>query len=467
VTWLARGLGTVDLSASIGVTVETTVPFRAWRYNQGTAGDLGRLIAPPYDVIGPELQAELYSRSPYNVVRVDLGMAVPGDSETDNQYTRAAQQLAAWKGSGILVRDPEPSVTFVEETFHGPDGRDRTRRGFLALVKLRPFEDGVVFPHEFTLSGPKEDRFRLMRATNMSLSPVFLLYDLPGDDITAAWASCVGSGSTGTSVSDEAGTVTRVWPTSDPALLELMNGRLTAQPLIIADGHHRYETALRYRQLRLDTDGRASVEGSCTPAFDYALAYFSNMADPGLAIYGTHRLLSGLPPDRVAALPTMLGDAFAVEPLSLDSDAAPELIAAYLNAHSDGGAFGLCGPGLNGVYGLRLTDPEAVRAAVPGHSAAYQGLDVVILHSLIFEKLLGMTSEDQAAQKNLTYFKDPREAFSRLGTGEFQAGFFLNPTRFDQIREVALGGERMPQKSTFFYPKLPTGLVFHDLDGYV
>jgi uncharacterized protein (DUF1015 family) len=441
--------------------------FRAWRYDQGTAGDLGRLIAPPYDVISPELQAELYARSPYNVVRVDFGMTTPADTDTDNRYTRAAQALEAWKRSGVLVRETEPSVTFVEETFHGPDGRERTRRGFLALVKLHPFEDGVVFPHEFTLSGPKEDRFQLMKATGMSLSPVFLLYDLPGDDITAAWASGLGTPSPQATGGDAMGNITRVWPTSDPALLDLIGGVLGARPLIIADGHHRYETALRYREYRRATDGGDAGDASGVPAFEYALAYFSNMADPGLAIYGTHRLLSGLPAEKVTALPATLADMFAVELLSTDAEAAPGAIAAYLDAHTEGGAFGLCGPGLEGVYGITLTKPEAVRAAVPTHSAAYQGLDVVILHSLIFESLLGMTSEDAAAQKNITYFKDPNEAFDRLRAGDFQAGFFLNPTRFDQIREVALGGERMPQKSTFFYPKLPNGLVFHDLDGRV
>ncbi len=447
--------------------METLVGFRAWRYHQGMAGDLGQLIAPPYDVVGPELQSRLHARSPYNVVRVDLGLTTPQDSETDNRYTRAAQLVAAWKESGILVRDQEPSVTFVEETFRGPDAQERTRRGFLALVRLHQFEEGIIFPHEFTLSGPKEDRFRLMKATEMSLSPVFLLYNLPGDDITAAWTAAVGAGSPEATVSDESGTTTRVWPTSDPTLLGLISRLLEAQPLIIADGHHRYETALRYRQYRLDAEGRPPSEGVDDRAFNYALAYFANMADPGLAIYGTHRLLSGLPPEEVAALPLMLADAFAVELLSQNADAAPAVIAAYLNAHSAGGAFGLCGPGLQGVYGVRLTKPEAVRDAAPAHSQAYQGLDVVILHSLIFERLLGITSEDMAAQKNITYFKDPNEAFSRLDAGEFQAGFFLNPTPLDQVRDVALGGERMPQKTTFFYPKLPSGLVFHDLQGLV
>ncbi len=173
--------------------MQTVVPFRAWRYHRERAGDLERLVAPPYDVIGPELQSRLYARSRYNVVRIDLGMATPSDSECDNPYTRAAFQLGEWKENRVIVRDPEPCLTFVEELFTGPDGRSRTRRGFLALLRLSEFGEGVVFPHEQTLSGPKEDRFRLMLATEMNLSPVFLLYDFPGDQITAAWQAGPGA----------------------------------------------------------------------------------------------------------------------------------------------------------------------------------------------------------------------------------------------------------------------------------
>ena len=199
--------------------METVVPFRAWRY-AAAAGEPAQLVAPPYDVIGPELQSRLYARSPHNVVRVDLGMTTPSDNDCDNQYTRAAAQLAQWKETGILVRDPEPSITFVEESFTGPDGRASVRHGFLAAMRLHEFDEGVVFPHEYTLSGPKEDRYRLMTATAMSLSPVFLLYDLPGDEITAAWKAGLGTQAPAVTVADDEGTVTKLWPTSDPALLE-------------------------------------------------------------------------------------------------------------------------------------------------------------------------------------------------------------------------------------------------------
>ncbi|MBN1320718.1 MAG: DUF1015 family protein [Thermoleophilia bacterium] len=476
--------------------LETVVPFRAWRYAP-KAGDLTRLVAPPYDVIGPELQSRLYAGSPYNVVRVDLGITTPSDTPCDNQYTRAAAQLAQWKERGVLVRDLEPAVTFVEESFTGPDGQPSKRHGFLAAMRLYDFDEGVVYPHERTLSGPKEDRYRLMTATTMSLSPVFLLYDLPGDEITAAWRAGVGAQDPAASTVDESDTATKLWPTSDPDLLDTIREHLENARFVVADGHHRYETALRYRDQR--RAGPAAEAGSGAepgrrppggagptgaPAYDYALAYFSNMADPGLAIYGTHRLVAGLPAEVVAALPRSLSGTFEVDRLTgggeppravatasgagaAPSSAAAEAqaaIAAYLAEHPRR-AFGLWSPGFDAAYGLRLTDAAAARTAEPGRSAVHRELDVTILQTLVLGKALGISAADMAAERHVTFFKDPGEAFARLAAGDFQAGFFMNPTGLDQIRQVAFSGERMPQKATFFYPKLPTGLVLHDLEG--
>jgi len=478
--------------------LETVVPFRAWRYAHA-AGELTQLVAPPYDVIGSELQSRLYARSRHNVVRVDLGMTTPSDNECDDRYTRAAAQLARWKDSGILVRDADPSITFVEESFAGPDGQAGVRHGFLALIRLCDFDEGVVFPHEQTLAGPKEDRYQLMTATGMSLSPVFLLYDLPGDEITTAWKNGPGAEAPAVTVAGEEGTVTKLWPTSDPDLLEMVGQNLAAARFLIADGHHRYETALRYQKHRrgpVDESSHARVKTGDSVseprpsayarplAYDYALAYFGNMADPGLAIYATHRLIAGIDPEVVAALPRLLAPAFTVErlttaptalsgpaaaggggdPRAAQATAAQAAIAAFLGANPRG-AFGLWGPGLDGAYGLLLHDQGAAQAAAPGHSPAYQELDVTILQSLVLEKILGITAGDMAAETHVAFFKDSEDAFVRLEAGEFQAGFFMNPTGLDQIRRVAFGGERMPQKATFFYPKLPTGLVFHDLSG--
>jgi uncharacterized protein (DUF1015 family) len=224
--------------------LQHVVPFRAWRYS-AAAGDLSRLVAPPYDVIDASLQARLYATDPHNVVRVDLGVTTPSDSDQDNQYTRAAAQLADWKKSGVLVRDREPSMTFVEETFTGPDGRSRVRHGFLAALRLHQLDEGVVFAHEHTMSGPKEDRYQLMTSTAMSLSPVFLLYDLPGDEITSAWREAAAGKGPSATIGDEDGNSTKLWPTTDPDLLEAVGQSLAGSRFVIADGHHRYETALR------------------------------------------------------------------------------------------------------------------------------------------------------------------------------------------------------------------------------
>lgn len=437
--------------------MQNVAPFRAWRYSSA-AGDLSRLVAPPYDVIGPDLQSRLYAKDPHNVVRIDLGMVTPSDNDCDNQYTRAAAQLEQWKKNGVLVRDAQPSITFVEETFTGPDGKSSVRHGFLAAFRLHELDEGIIFPHEQTLSGPKEDRYRLMTATAMSLSPVFLLYDLPGDEITAAWRSRLAGDNPCFTVSAD-GTVTKLWPWFESDLLEAVGQYLAGSSFIIADGHHRYETALRYHK-----DHRTQAAG-------YALAYLCNMSDPGLVVYGTHRLVAGLDPARVAELPQTISGDFIVERLAAGEDsgagraeAAQAAIMAYLADHPRW-AFGLWGPAFDTPYGFRLTDPRAAHAATPGHSAAYQELDVAILQSLVLEKTLGISTADIAADKYVMFFKDPNDAFARLEAGEFQAGFFMNPTGLDQIREVAFGGERMPQKATYFYPKLPTGLVFHDLSG--
>ena len=453
--------------------LETAVPFRAWRYS-AAAGDLNTLVAPPYDVIGPELLAELHRRSPYNVVHIDLGVPHSQDSEDKNRYRYAARQLLAWKQSEILVQDSEPTVTFVEEVFVGPDGKNGVRHGFLALMRLYEFDEGVVFPHERTLSGPKQDRFRLMAATRMCLSPVFLLYDLPDDSIVAAWKAGPGQTPPTGVVTDAEGTVTRVWPTSEPALLALIKQTLQGARLIIADGHHRYETALRYRHLQTKLAAKRKPPASQKdhqehnrkgrPAWDYVLAYFVNMADPGLAIYATHRLLRGLKPEKVVRLPEILGKFFAVQ--RLDGADPRAAITEFLATHPRL-AFGLWGSDLHCPYGLILLDSTFAQRAAPGHAKAYRELDVTILENLIFGQALGITSRDLTEERYVTYVKDMSEALSRLAAREFQIGFFLNPTGIDQVKEVAFAGERMPQKATFFHPKLPTGLVFHDLTGFV
>ena len=450
--------------------MQNIAPFCAWRYKSNRVGDLDQLIAPPYDVIDEALQSCLYARSPYNIVRVDLGKTTSSDNDCDNRYTRAASQLQEWKNSQILLRDAKPSVTFVEEEFTGPDRQTRTRRGFLALLKLHEFADKVVFPHEWTLSGAKEDRFRLLQATQMSLSPVFILYDLPGDEITKAWQSHSKESVPAQIVRDlEAGDnapVTRLWQVTDSAMLELIEKSLTHSRYLIADGHHRYETALRYRKYREDNKTN-------TPACEYALAYFTNTADPALTIFATHRLVKNVDAAVVAALPQILSENFTVVKLTngsgqneaaADEVAAREAIAKFLEAHPRG-AFAMWGPILDCVYGFYVDNWELMHKSEGEESLAYKQLDVTILQNFVLKKALGITVEDMAAGTHVDFFKEPDAAFERLACADYQVGFFMNPTGLEQVQEVAFGGERMPQKATFFYPKLPTGLVFHDLSG--
>lgn len=455
---------------SLGEPLDNVVPFRAWRYSR-QAGELSDLVAPPYDVIDAKLQRELHARSPHNVAQVDLGVTSDQDTDTDNRYSRAADLLAEWKTAGVLERDQHPSVTFVQEAFTGPDGRAGQRHGVLAALRLSEFGAGTVYPHERTLTGPKEDRFRLMDATSMSLSPVFLLYDLPGDDLTTAWKASLGSEPPSAETVDAAGNVTRLWPTSDPDLLRTVTAALADCRFLVADGHHRYETALRYQQARRKTDPDAPPG----QAYDYCLVYLANVSDPALAIYPTHRLVRDLPAETVTALPQKLADAFEVQRLDAGDSPrhAPDhpagtadarrAVAEYLSTHKQG-AFGIWGQGLDAPYGVKLTQLSAAHVSSE-HSNAYQELDVAILQSLVLEKALGISAEDIAAGKHLTFFKDTVDAFAHLESGEYQLGFFMNATPLDQVQQVAFAGERMPQKTTFFYPKLPTGLVFHELEG--
>ena len=441
------------------------IPFRPWLYDTSVAGPLDRLVAPPYDVISEDLQTELYQRNPHNVVRVDLNRE-PGD----RRYQEAAHTLTAWKEEGILRRAPSAQVTVVEETFVGPDGQARVRKGVLALLRLADFDEGVVFPHEFTLSGPKEDRFRLMEATATGLSPVFLLYSRPDDAVMAAWSRQVDRSPDATlaapTVREEGGKreIIRLWHTTNPSFLAALSGALAKQPLIIADGHHRYETALRYRDAR-----RAAAGGAAGDApYDYVLAYFVNMADPGLAIFGTHRLVRDLPREILAALPHCLTPYFTVEQVADTPDEAGPALRAFLDERWDRPtpetapvAFGLYMAETADSYGLVLRQDAAPSAqAGPGTPRA---LDVTILQEVVLERCLGVSGEKVTAGSYVTFVKEWDEALRRLQDGSHQAGLFLNPTRLDQVRTMALSGERMPQKSTYFYPKLPTGLLFHDL----
>jgi uncharacterized protein (DUF1015 family) len=412
-------------------------PLDAVHYDREVVGDLADVVAPPYDVIDDEQRAELAARSPHNVVELDL----PRDPEGGDPYEHAARLMESWRDQGVLTRDERPTIWALEQDYTAPDGSRLTRRGFLARVKLAQYGEGIR-PHERTQPGPKEDRLRLTRATRHNLSPIFSLH--PGD----AWQHLepAVAGDPWAQVTDADGTVHRVWRVEDPAIQEAVTSELAPGELLIADGHHRYETSLAY-QREVGEGGEA----------DYVLMALVSLEDPGLTVFPTHRLISGLAADpaKQEALGTGLRDAFEIEEVPMDQ-LDPKGIEGV-------GVFGYVDSHFNRAYRLRLASNPALDEALAARSEAYRTLDAAILEELVLKRILRMSTDDIAAKRGIGYTPSVDEALAKLDGGGYQAAFILRPTPVEQVREVAAAGETMPPKSTYFFPKLLTGLVFNPL----
>jgi uncharacterized protein (DUF1015 family) len=416
--------------------VAEVLPLQAVHYDLGKVA-IADVVAPPYDVIDDTQRTELAGRSPYNVVELDL----PRDPSDGDPYEHAAELLGQWTDQGVLARDTQPTIWALEQDYSAPDGSRLTRRGFLARVKLAPYGEGIR-PHERTQPGPKEDRLRLTRATGHNLSPIFALH--PGN----AWQHLEPSlgGDPWGEVTDGDETTHRVWRIDDPAVQEAISGELADAELLIADGHHRYETSLAYQ--------REVGEGG--PA-DYVLMALVSLEDPGLTVFPTHRLVSGLADDpaKQEALGTGLRELFDVEEVPMDRlDPAGE---------EGVGVFGYVDSQFERAYRLRLASNPALDQALAGRSEAYRTLDAAILEELVLKGILGMSAGDIAAKRGIGYTPSIDAARAKLDAGDYQAAFLLRPTPIEQVREVAAAGETMPPKSTYFFPKLLTGLVFNPL----
>jgi len=413
-------------------------PLEAVHYELGMVGSLGDVTAPPYDVIGPERRKRLLARSSFNVVEVDL----PEAPEGADPYEHAAETFDEWLLQDILKRDREPAIWPYAQEFTGPDGATRTRRGFLARVRLEPYGPGGVRPHERTQPGPKEDRLRLTRATRHNLSPIFALY--AGN----AWQHlepALGADPWG-EVTDDDGTVHRVWRVADPAVHDAIAAELTDSELLIADGHHRYETARTYE---------AEVGADDSGPHSYVLMALVSLDDPGLAVFPTHRLLYDLDPSQYEPLGAGLKELFEIEDVGLDAlDPAGEAgagVFGYADSHTKKG------------WRLRLRDRAPLDEALADKPEAYGNIDAVILETLVLRGILGMSTDDIAAKRGLAYDSDPASAVASIESGERDCLFMLRPTPVEAVREVAAAGETMPPKSTYFFPKLLTGIVFNPL----
>jgi uncharacterized protein (DUF1015 family) len=413
-------------------------PLHAVHYDSSRV-DVGDVVAPPYDVIDAAGRKQLVERSPHNVVELDL----PETEDGSDIYEHAAELMEAWESEGILVRDGEPTIWAYEQDYTGPDGSSHTRRGFLARMRVTDYGPGLVRPHERTQPGPKEDRLRLTRATGHSMSPIFVLHE--GD----AWSHLAGAASAEpwAETTDPDGTTHRVWPIADQTIHNAVQETLEPSELLIADGHHRYETARTYAD-EIGGDG----------AHRYTLACLVSLSDPGLSVFATHRLLHDLDKEKQEAVRDTLMSLFEFAPAPgatpdevVPSQEAGEVAFGYMDAHH------------KTPYHLVLKDTDALDAELDGFSEAYRRLDAAALEALILRKALGMSTDDIAAKRGLSYCSDTGEALRRITDGECDAGFLLRPTPVQQVRDVAAAGETMPPKSTYFFPKLLTGLVFNPL----
>jgi uncharacterized protein (DUF1015 family) len=411
-------------------------PLTALHYDLERAGPFERLLAPPYDVIDPQQREELASRSPYNVVHVDLPKG------NGDPYAVAAETLAAWRDEGAVVLDTRTAVWALTQEFDDPDGVRRTRSGFLCAVRVEEYGPGRIRPHERTHPGPKEDRLRLTRATKANLSPIFALYDDPRSEAWAALASHTARPPFGEATTDD-GTLNRLWRIDSDEALDLVEEALDGVELLIADGHHRYETARVYAE-EIGGEGPHRWVLMCLVA----------LQDPGLALYPTHRLVKGVDPEGLA---TAIRASFDIEEIDRDQ-LVPEGAAAdgriqigYMDSH------------LKRAFRLTLKDAAIAEQALPDKPQPYQRLDTAVVEALLLRGALGMSEDDIAHMEGLGYARDFDEAVALIDDGTYDAGFFMGPVAVADVQAVAAAGENMPPKSTFFAPKVPTGLIFNPL----
>lgn len=435
------------------------IPFRGVLYNAAKVGEMSKVMAPPYDVISPGKQDELYARHPNNIVRLDLNKTTPADTDADNRYTRAAATLQKWLSESILLRDERPAFYYYTQTYTLKDGTKQTRKGFISLAKLVDFGKGV-HPHERTLSGPKADRLKLMQASSANFSCIFSLYSEPGLGINALFDSAAKTISPAIAVKDDDGIENTVWRIDDPAIISSVTDAMKDKTLFIADGHHRYETALNYRNMMREKAGNSTG----AEPYNYVMMYLSNMDDTGMTIWPTHRVVHSLKDFDAASFLAECSKYFAVTEFAYDSSNEAAVRKEFLKKleSSEKTSFGLHIRRKDAYYVLTIKSADTMDsvfgATIPD---VFKDLDVTVLHSLVFAKILGMTQEAQEAQQNLIYIKSSEEALNAMQDDANQLVFLLNPTKIEQVKAVAEAGSVMPQKSTYFYPKLLTGLTIN------
>lgn len=432
-------------------------PFRGIMYNPHHLDDLFAVLAPPYDVISRQEREVYYQRHEHNIVRLIYGRDEPGDTPEDNRYTRAAGYLQTWLQRGVLIRDAQPAMYLCAEEYRLPDGTTRERHGLIALCRLEPYERGIVLPHEETSSLPKRMLFDLRSAVEANLSQIFSLYeDETGRLREIVAAQCQRPADL--SFRDAEEMWHRVWRIGEVTVLQEIQRLMRDRWAIIADGHHRYETCLEYQQLmRHATPGWTGQEW-----FNFAMLYLTEIHDAGLTILPTHRLLRGLAAPLVAQLPERLCGACQVEalPFPCQTERQRHMQSLMQEMRRRGESRHVIGLYTGGDTFWLLTydgSPSGIPAGVPGPAGGRQILDVSLLHEILLEKVLGMNLQEE----DILFTQDETTAIDLVARQNYQVAFLLNPTRVEQIVQYAMAGRRMPRKSTYFYPKLLTGIVMH------
>lgn len=420
--------------------------YKGLRFNCEKAGKIEELVCPPYDIISDQQREEYIKTNPHNIIRLEL-------PKGDDKYNKAAEILKDWLEKGILVKEDKPAIYIYEEEFTAY-GKRKAIKGIICRVKLEEFSKGIILPHEFTLSKAKEDRLSLMKATNCNFSQIYSLY-MDGGKNTLGKIDSLSKSEPDIQLQDNDNVTHRMWIIKDEKAIADICSDFTDRKLYIADGHHRYETALNYRNY-LREQGLAKEGDAC----DYQMMMLVDMEHPGLVVFPTHRLVRNLDSFNAERVIDGCKEYFDVTEHS-DINTIESTLMELYNQGKKAYAF-YCGGSSYKL--LVLKDTNIIKKLLPNASTATQQLDVTILHTLILEKIFGIDAENMAKQINLTYTKIFDEAISSVQQGNSQCAFILNPTRVSEIREVASNGEKMPQKSTYFYPKMITGLVMNQLD---
>ncbi len=434
------------------------IPFKGLRYNTEIFKDLDMVTAPPYDIISTDEQQELYNKDEYNVVRLDYGMDFDSDDEENNKYTRSAAYLGKWIEEQVLVYEDSPAFYIYEQMFTLGDDESPSHslKGIISLVQLEEFAKKIIMPHSETVSGANRDRLKLMEATGANMSQIYALYMDPDQAIADIISECSDS-DPDISFTSKDNVIQNIWIIKDPATRNVISKKFENKQLFIADGHHRYETALAYRRDRRQKDG--SEPG--TKPYDYTMMMLASMDDSGLFLFPTHRLIKNVQNFSEQMTISMLTDNFNASKIYFTEGDYAEIIMAKLNDTVDERRLAFY-TGEDYYYTLDIKDIHMMDDIVEDKSDTYRHLDVTILHRLILEKYFDI--DESREDECLMYTKDAKEAVERVKSGEFQCAFMLNATKISEIKDIALANEKMPKKSTYFWPKLVTGIIIYKFD---